>query len=234
MNIFEDFNTNKIRHDGLFGITGSGKTWYGKEAFRLAPAMAIFLNTDEDSELDEFSPITVTKDNVLKILRKKWKKKEHKLVLNLKEGEEREILLEIKRLLWATAKANNFREEDKWMYLFVDEWDLYSQKQDSSPQIRGLATRSRKRGITLVVMSQRPALVEHTVLSQLRIKTYFRLDTFESRYYKTFYHKDDVQRILIWNDKEFHYTEDVGTILVMEDGIQTQRANLKFFTPLVV
>lgn len=77
--------------------------------------------------------------------------------------------------------------------LCVDEAHLYSPKGSPDDPVQRIATNGNRYGIKLCAITQRPAKLSHTVLSQAPVHVLFDLDDYERPYLDQYAVPDDVR-----------------------------------------
>jgi len=192
MNISKLYNA---RHILIIGATGSGKTYFATRYARRLPFF-VFVNTQEEHEVSRVSDAVCYSVDEMKrdisegATRIEFIPSENtsKAVLQLKEI--RSYLFEVGNII-----------QKRWCTIFIDEADIYAPK--SGGDIDNFFKRGRKRGIQAVAITQRPASLSHSVITQCDLQVVFAFNPYEMLYFD--HYKIPVKDHSDWIEKRYHY-----------------------------
>lgn len=192
-------------HTFIAGATGSGKTYYSRLLIkdRDIPYL-IYFNSGFDLQIEKACDFVVSDiRHLIKIL-----KKEPDVAICYNPSGAREVdtkkIEEIQSLVFNIGLKLNKDKIKQWLIFCIDEIQLYDSKQKPNNIVESLYTRGRRYGIVMVGISQRPALVSHTVLTQSREHIYFRFPDYEKPYTKKYF-GERIDEYWDWLDKDYHY-----------------------------
>lgn len=165
-------------HTVVIGITGSGKTYAIKQSLRgVRNRGVLFFNTQFEDMPNDFIK-TGGRDSLSSI--KQALRGGHKL--NFLPSDDLEIQ---KEQLSAIIKAL-YDGSTVWNIIFVvDEVHLFCDDRQSKRQLIRLATTGRRFGIAGVFISQRPAEIHNTLMTQSRKFVIFQTNM-ETEYFKRY------------------------------------------------
>lgn len=176
-------------HTFTAGITGSGKTYWCSEQFALSERLAIFINTNSEKQPETKCDVLVHDvDGVIEAINQFGK--QHICYTPSVDREiEPEDLEQIIDLLFKLGLEINKDKKQPliWCELYIDEIQEYEGKRaKTGSRIRKLWKRGRRYGIIGIGISQRPADVSHTVLTQSRTHVIFQLGVYEKGYFEAY------------------------------------------------
>lgn len=182
----------------ICGGTGSGKTTFATWMFKNVGALAVFYNTQLEVRVEQAGTALVYNMNGF---RKAYNKGYRKIVFNPNEDDEiaEKELESLIELLFKLGYEINKDAKDTpkpFCYLFIDEIQEYSSKTSKNQVVDRVWKRGRRYGIVGIAISQRPADVSHTILTQSRQHIIFRLGQYEKGYFDTY-------KIPIFKDSEY-------------------------------
>jgi len=179
------YNVNK--HHAIVGITGSGKTYFSTWEYHNIQNRAIFINTSDEYFPEKYSDVIVYDiDGFLEAFNSGKKK------ICFSPQTEKDItvedLIQIRDILFAYgSEVNKGRKEPLvWCHIYIDEIQEFSNKKAPNSEIDSFFKRGRRKGITAIAISQRPAEVSHTILNNCSAHIIFKLSSFEKTYFTTY------------------------------------------------
>lgn len=166
-------------HICIFGVTRSGKSYFGKKAMQGLSCGAVYFNIQ--GEKNDFGRSTVTAhtgDVMMDDLVHMVAQGVHVNLIfdNVRDGYDITAGYIINKLM-----QSGFNEND-YIYIFIDEAHLL--KGYSKMIAEMCATSGLKNGIRLVIISQRPALCSKTLYTQCFEHYLFQLPKSEGAYFK--------------------------------------------------
>lgn len=165
-------------HVFICGITRSGKTYFAKEAARRLKSPVLFLNVqDEDlgAPFQDFGPF----DDPGQLRRQL--QKGSKIDFRFWDLSGKQIQIVIASLINNIMQQRDFSER-RPVYIVIDEAQILT-----GPGLDAAiaaSTRGLARGVRLISISQRPALVDKTIYTQAAEQYLFRLAPSEGQYLK--------------------------------------------------
>ena len=198
-------------HDCILGITQSGKSEFSFLRYHDSDIrLSIFFNAKNERKPRILSDATVTSvkefDKVIEqILKQKLKgvkicfdpemePSKGKIQLSMVAS----VILKIGRAIHRRRKTPLY-----WCHIFIDEYHRFSNKRAPSETIDLLLTEGLGLGIIVTVISQRPAMVSHTTLSECEEQYYFYFDTYDQPYFKKY--KLDLESSQEWLERPYHF-----------------------------
>ena len=144
-------------HTCIFGQTGSGKTFLAQVLFKEAKGLKIFYNTAHTPYIkklgENFSSIDEALDAEVR-----------SIIVNPNMENYEEDMDDLKDWAFEVGDAIGGRP---WLTVFIDEAHLVAPKHGVDDlSIRTMWTMGRAKGITMVAISQRCALLNHTIITQ--------------------------------------------------------------------
>lgn len=165
-------------HVFISGMTRSGKTYFAAEAVRRLSAPAIFLNL-QDEELGapfiDFGPADYVEDV------KRQLHKGRKIDFRYGYMSMDKIQL-VNAVLINRLMQDPYFNQERPVYVVIDEAQTLSGA--GLDQAIAAATRGLSKGVRLICITQRPALVNKTLYTQSMEQYIFRLAPSESQYFK--------------------------------------------------
>jgi AAA+ ATPase superfamily predicted ATPase len=163
-------------HRFICGITRSGKTTHAVELFKVLHGCRIFVNTQYERMVEA---AVDKKENIVtkvKALCKLLEKYEGKIVFNPDPEVDKSVeqITDIWKVLKEVGKIMTEERARVWCHLFIDEVHLFGKKLDVIWRM------SARYGIKVVAISQRPADVSHTILTQSPIHIIYNLSPYET------------------------------------------------------
>lgn len=187
------------KHWCVFGRSDSGKTTLVREKlFRPAQTRIIVLNTQSEHGFGRPAG-----DWDIRLLRKPGAKINFELPRpSASEDNARRynaFLAEIvDDCLEFGEKIRHDGDRTTWVYIIVDEAHLLAPKKEAKEgeprPLKLLATNGARYGVRYCAITQRPALLDHTVISQAGVKILLDLDDAEAPYLTRYKVPDYVQR----------------------------------------
>lgn len=165
-------------HVFICGITRSGKTYFAKKAVEQLPFPAIFFNIQEEQLPAKFLKVdeTIDADILFKHL-----KAGGKVNFTFTQNCDLVDIMNIIAFIIKRLMAAGFSER-KPIYVIIDEAQLL--KDVGKAAAIDASTRGLAKGVRLICISQRPALVDKTIYTQAFEQYLFRLSTAEAAYLK--------------------------------------------------
>lgn len=181
------------QHVFIGGKTGSGKTVFAREYFRHNIGFNIFINTNEEYAVEEVADRVISSVAELEELinDKETPVKNMKVCYNPKEAgedvsiEEVSTIISIFFAMGAIAKRQAQGTPENWGTILIDEVQTWGEKA-GHPAIHKLWKRGRSYGIRAVGISQRPADVSHTILTQSYEHVIFYVGDYDHPYFKKY------------------------------------------------
>lgn len=168
--------TGLNNHVFISGITRSGKTYFATEAARRIRGPVLFFNIQEENlgaPFIDFNPF----DDPAQLRRAL--RKNCKIDFRFADLTEKQIMIVIGGLIGRIMTERDYTEK-KPLYIVLDEAQTLS-----GPGLDAAiaaSTRGLARGVRLISISQRPALVNKTIYTQAQEQYIFRLATSERQY----------------------------------------------------
>lgn len=170
--------TQGNNHVFICGITRSGKTYFAKEAARRLKAPVLFLNVQDENlgaPFQDFGPF----DDPAQLRRQLGKG--GKIDFRFWDLSGKQIQIVIAHLINTIMQQRDYSER-KPVYIVIDEAQILS-----GPGLEAAisaSTRGLSRGVRLISITQRPALVDKTIYTQAAEQYLFRLAPSEGQYLK--------------------------------------------------
>ena len=194
----------KANHWFMCGITGSGKTTFGASIFEKVDTLAIFINTSEERIPERKSQIVVySVDELLRAISLDARK------ICFNPHEDRDISVsdveQICKVMLSLGRQihKNKRFIAVFGHIFIDEIHEFSSLHRPNVNIDRIWKRGRRYGIIGIGISQRPADVSHTILTQCRYHVIFRLGQYEIPYFERY--KIPIEDHKEWLKQNYHF-----------------------------
>lgn len=201
------------KHVFVTGITGSGKTTFTAKYFEANDGLNIFFNVQEEYVVEEHADIVVTtQDELIEAI-----EEGHTHICFNPELAGQDISIgdigATIRMLFAygaLAKQEEKGRPEIWCTVYIDEVQEYGEKQ-GHPIIHRLWKRGLGYGIRAVGISQRPADVSHTILTQSLEHVIYYVGGYEHPYFTKYNipieeHMEHLEyesyRFVIWDGHE--------------------------------
>ena len=201
------------KHVFITGITDSGKTTFAAKYYESNDGLNIFFNVQEEYAVEEVSDVIVTNQEELEEAIEEG----YKHICYNPELAGMDIQVEdigtVIRMLFAIGTYAKRKEKGRpeiWCTVYIDEVQEFGEKQ-GHPIIHRLWKRGKGYGIRAVGISQRPADVSHTILTQSQDHVIFYVGGYEHPYFRN-YHipieehishlEKDCNFVIWWNQKE--------------------------------
>jgi len=201
----------------IFGATSSGKTYMAGHLFASLPNWNIFFNTQFEPVLHKkFGGYEVTGISALtKALEDKHRRIVYTPHSETPQGQQAE-LSEIIDILFAMGRIFNTKGDRViWCHLYVDEVHLLSPKKAPFDRLDRVATQGKRFGVIGVFISQRPALVSQTLITQSDKQIIYRCNTYEIPYFERYGYP--IADHFDWLDQDYHF--------ILDDGRKITRMN---------
>lgn len=169
--------TQQNNHVFICGLTRSGKTYFAKNATAQLPRPVIFFNVQNEQLPKAF--LTVNENDHLQEIEEHIKAGGKVDFRFTKKITMPYIMCIIGFLIRYFMNSGYFTQE-KPLYIVIDEAQLLSD--EALNAAIDASTRGLSRGIRLVCISQRPALVDKTIYTQAAEHYIFRLQPAEKQY----------------------------------------------------
>lgn len=164
-------------HVFISGITRSGKTYFAREAAARLPYGVLFINIQSEQLNSPYIRVTESDDTNIIIENLKKGRKINFDCMNLTE---KDIYLIIYFLLNKLMRAGF--NQNKPVYVVLDEAQILKEKAlDAAITV---STRGLAKGVRLISITQRPALVNKTIYTQAAEQYIFYLALSEKTYLK--------------------------------------------------
>jgi len=176
------------QHVFITGKTNTGKTTFGSEYFKDNDGLNIFFNIQEEYCVEEKADIIIT--SVGELESAIAEKNTHICFNPELAGEDiniAQIGVTIRMLMamGAIAKREAKGRPEVWATVYIDEIQEFGEK-TGHPIIHRLWKRGLGYGIQAVGLSQRPADVSHTVLTQSQDHVIFYVGGYDHPYFKKY------------------------------------------------
>lgn len=148
------------RHCAILGMTQSGKTVLAREIFEAIAEAALYIDYED---LGEIQGRRMTRDTSIRELKRALSKRQR--IRYVPEWGDAEN--DVRQLYNALTNCNEN------VYVFADEIQQYGDFTRNALDV--FAVRGLKRGIHLVAISQRPANLSKTILTQINKYIFFRM-----------------------------------------------------------
>ena len=194
-------------HTFIAGITGSGKTVFASDQFSRSHRLAIFINTNNEVIPEQKADIVFHDVEGFCTAINKYKTKR----LCLSPTMEHDITITdinniIQILFEMGYKINENKTEPLiWCEIYIDEIQEYQGKMGKAPYITRIWKRGRRYGIIGIAMSQRPADVSHTVLTQSKTHYIFDMGQYEKGYFESYGIPVFEPEYMEWLRNDYHY-----------------------------
>jgi hypothetical protein len=216
------------QHVFIGGKTGSGKTVFASEYFKHLDGFSVFFNTNESYAVEDASDEVVTSVSELMDLIND----DEVSINNLRvcfnpelAGEDITIkevatVINLFFAMGSLAKKEAHGDPETWGTILIDEVQTWGEKA-GHPTIHKLWKRGRSYGIRAVGISQRPADVSHTILTQSFEHVIFYVGDYDGPYFTKYgipieEHMEHIEyksyRFVIWD----------GTTITRYDKVQYQ------------
>lgn len=201
------------QHVFIGGKTGSGKTVFASEYFRNLDGLVVFFNTNEAYVVEDSADEVITSVQELTELINETKVNDLKICYNPELAGEDISIEEVATVInmffaiGSVAKKQIRGDPETWGTIIIDEVQTWGEKQ-GHPAIHKLWKRGRSYGIRAVGISQRPADVSHTILTQSFEHVIFYIGDYDHPYFKRYNipieeHMDHIEyksyRFVIWD-----------------------------------
>ena len=187
----QPLSTNKIKLDNhltIMGGSGGGKRYFASwcmENLAVTPYV-LFFNTSNELDVENNCDITVRNYDELEDFIMTHKKGKINYIVSKKIDIILEQIEEVETLLFAIGDKINKKSITQWITVFFDEVHLFAPKGAKYSSVDNFFTRGRRAGIVAIGISQRPALVSQTVLTQSYYYVYFRFNVYEDAYFSRY------------------------------------------------
>jgi len=200
----------KKYHLFICGITGSGKTTLATKIYENLDTICIFINTNEERIPERASQIIIYDSNEFI---EAIELNATKICLNPREFKEIETseIERITKILMTMGRER--KKEGIFAHIFIDEVQEYSSLHKPNINIDRIWKRGRRYGIIGCAISQRPADVSHTILTQSQFHVIFKLGTYETPYFERY--KIPIEEHKEWLKKPYH--------IIVFDGVEVKR-----------
>ena len=132
---------------------------------------------------------------------------------------QQEELAEIIDILFAMGRIFNVAgNRIVWAHLYVDEVHLLSPKRAPFDQLDRVATQGKRFGVIGIFISQRPALVSQTLITQSDKQIIFRCNSYEIPYFEKYGYP--ISQYLDWLNQDYHFILDDGRDIVRMNPIK--------------
>ena len=191
LNVVDLIDIPLTGHVFIAGQNRSGKTTLAKVLFSVLVGHRIFYNIQNDREIYGLSDVTVFSPRELFEAIGLGKQRINYIPPSNSE-ESRAHLLQIYQMLMAlgsyVAKLPQVSSVKKyfWCTLFVDEAHIVAPKRSKDDGVSLLTTRGAGLGIRVVTISQRPALLSQTILTQSPFYFIFYVSPMERKYFSSY------------------------------------------------
>ena len=193
------------KHTFIAGATGSGKTYFASWCLENATVTpySIFINTSDELSVKKHSDVSVTNYEELE----DYLREHSKGVINYTVGDDPDTILEqieeIRMMCFTVGGILNQRKIRNYFTIFFDEVHLFAPKGGRYSPVDNFFTRGRRNGVIAVGISQRPAVVSQTILTQSTYQIYFKFHTYEKSYFNRY--GIDLESYSDWLDKPYHF-----------------------------
>jgi len=198
-------------HICVFGSTSSGKTYWSGYMFRQMPNWNIFFNTQAEPALSrDFGGYEVSGiEDFTEALTEGHRRRIVYTPESETIAEQQEEISEIIDILYGIGKIMNAAgRRHIWCHLYIDEVHLLSSKKSPFSMVDRIATQGKRYGVVGVFISQRPALVSQTLITQSDSQVIFRCNSYEIPYFERY--GFPISEYKIWLARPYHYIIDNG------------------------
>lgn len=200
----------------ICGATGSGKTTLASKLYDEETTLCVFINTNFEYMPERYSQAVVSNlGDIVNAMNEGYTK------ICFNPTSQKDItandVVYVKRLLFNVGKSiNEHRKKPKIVaHLFIDEVQDYTGKLKKNAEIDSIWKKGRRYGVIGIAMSQRPADVSHTILTQSKYHVIFKLGTYEYEYFGRYH--IPVDEFEDWINKDYHF--------IVWDGYNIERYN---------
>lgn len=176
------------RHGFITGTTDSGKTTFAAHYFRANDGLNIFFNVQEEYVVEENADIIVyTIDELETAIEEGYTR----ICFNPELAgedvsiEDIDVTIRMMFAIGTIAKRQAKGRPDVWCTIYIDEVQEYGGKA-GHPVIHRLFKRGLGYGIRGIAMSQRPADVSHTILTQSHQHVIFYVGSYDHPYFENY------------------------------------------------
>lgn len=192
------------KHTVIIGSTDSGKSTFAEYLFLNTPYKAIYYDIQEERNPKSDKVVLLEGNFTLDALRKY-----NRMVIYGKFNTNAQ-LTEITNIINILFRLGKYYPRRKvWCNLFVDESHEVAPKWDDDNPLNRVATKGLGYGIALICMTQRPAQLHNTILTQAKHHFFFNINFYETPYFSKF--SIPLAEIEEWIKKEYHFAFWNGT-----------------------
>lgn len=193
------------KHTVILGSTGSGKTYFGAWSVNnlVTTPYTIFLNTANEISVEKACDVTVRGYDEVEDYITNHSKGSINYVVDSELEQALRQINEVKQMVFAIGNVICKTNIINWMTIFFDEVQIFAGKGSNYNDVDILYTRGRRQGVICVALSQRPALVSQTVLTQTVYQVYFKFGDYEQGYFQRY--GIDLQKYEEWLKQPYHF-----------------------------
>ena len=200
-------------HTCIFGQTGSGKTFLAQVLFKETKGLKIFYNT---AHTDYIKKLGQNFDSIDEALDAEVRS----IIVNPNMENYVQDMDDLKN--WAFEVGDKVGGKP-WLTVFVDEAHLVAPKHGvDDMSIRTMWTMGRAKGITMIAITQRCALLNHTIITQSPNYIIFQISDFEKKYLKGYGIPLDSFESHI--SKKFYYVELKNNEILLHKPVKINRS----------
>jgi len=166
-------------HVFICGMTRSGKTYFAKKAAAQIKYPVLFFNIQAEKLEAPYITLHYSEVNMADI--KRYLKKGYKLNFLFDNLNTAQIMRIIAYILGELMTSNAFSQNNP-CYIVIDEAQILEDR--ALEAAVSVSTRGLAKGIRLIAITQRPALVNKTIYTQAAEQYIFRLAPSEKQYLK--------------------------------------------------
>jgi len=205
-------------HVCIFGATSSGKTVFATKMFEGMGNFNVFINTQYEPYVARCGVVVSTVNGFCEAIEQKQK---HIVFASASEDidTQKEEISEIIDILFTLGKLiNNDGKRRIWCHVYVDEVHLYSNKKAPFAKLDRIATQGKRHGVVGVFISQRPALVSQTLITQSTYQVIYRCGSYEIPYFERYGYP--ITEYKDWLDKPYHFILDDSKDIIRMNPIK--------------
>lgn len=186
------------KHTVIIGGTDSGKSTMAQYLFLNTPYKTLYYDIQEERNPKTNKVVLLQSPFTIEAL-----KKYDRIVIYGKINKDMQ-LAEVNRIVETLFRIGAYFPRRKtWCNLFVDEAHEIAKQHDDNNPVNRVATKGLSYGISLICITQRPASLHNTVLTQAKYHVFFNINMYETPYFDKY--KFPFEEIEEHIRKQYHF-----------------------------